>query len=82
MGNKIVAFGIIWILVIFAYIILAVTMPAINDLVGVSSAALDASANMTQFPGAKEGVETFPVYVWFLPGFAGIVTTVIVLKKD
>jgi len=82
MGSKIVQLGIIWLLTVFVYIILAVCMPAINELVGVSSAALDASANMTQFPGAKEGVETFPVYVWFLPGFAGIVTTVIVLKKD
>jgi len=82
MGSKIVQLGIIWLLTVFVYIILAVCMPAINELVGVSSAALDASANMTQFPGTKEGIETFPVYVFFIPGFVGIVTTVIMLKRD
>lgn len=80
MGNKLIQLGIIWLCIVFAYIIMAFSMPALSEIVSVSSEELSPTENTT--PYVKDAVDAFPFYVWFIPGFVGIVTTVVVLKRD
>jgi hypothetical protein len=82
MTNKIIGLGLIWLFVITAYIILAISMPAIRELSTEASTQLTASANMSNFPGAQEAVDSSPYYLWFIPGTVGMITTVMFLVKN
>jgi hypothetical protein len=64
-----------------AYILMAFTMPAITAISSESAATINASANMSNFPGTIEMVNSAPVWLWFIPGLVGVVTTVIMLVK-
>lgn len=81
MQNKLVAMLLIWGFVIVAYIILAVFMPAGQELVSQASTDIAASANMSNFPGAQEMVDSSPVWVWVIPGLVGVIFTAITLKR-
>ena len=82
MNNKFVSLGVVWLFVIVAYLILAVTMPAGRELVSQAATDLAASANMSNFPGTQGFVESSPVWIWFIPGLVGIIITVVTLKKS
>ncbi len=72
----------LWGGVIMAYILLALTMPAHNAIVQDSLVSLNASANMSNFPGTYDAVAMFPVYVWFIPFVVGVVASVIHLRDE
>lgn len=82
MSKKIGMTVLIWFGVIFAYIIMAAAMPAFSGLVDSTSAALQATSNMSNYPGLLSGIQASPVYVWFIPGGVGIVGSVVVLKTS
>lgn len=71
---------IIWIFIVVAYILIGVTSPAISDISSEASTAMQASGNMTEQPGIQGAVESSPVWIWIIPGFIGIVSTVWILK--
>lgn len=79
--NKIILIGAVWAIIIFAYIIMAVTMPAIGELSSLASTDIQASANTSQMPGIVGAVESAPVYLWFIPGGIGLIVTVVTLKR-
>lgn len=81
MGKKIFSLTILWAMVILAYIIMAVSMPAITEITAMAAIEMEASANMSQLPGTLEATEAFPYYSWAIPGLVGIVVTVIMLKS-
>ncbi len=72
---------LLWFFIGFAYIMLAAAYPAIQVMVADSSASIGASTNATDFPGAKAAIDSSPVWIWFIPGLVGIITSVIVLKR-
>lgn len=80
MGKKIIVLGIIWAAVILAYIIMAFSMSAMTEIIQDTSTALVPTENTT--PYVKDAVDAFPFYVWFIPGFVAIATTVVILKRD
>ena len=80
MNNKFVGLIVIWVFVILAYLILAVTMPAGRELASQAATDLEASANMSNFPGAQGFVESSPVWIWFIPGLVGMIITVTTLR--
>lgn len=80
MKNKFVGLFLIWLFVIIAYIIIAIGMPAVRELSGVASTELEASANMSNFPGTTGLVESSPIWIWFVPGLVGMIATVWTLK--
>ena len=82
MNNKFVMIFLTWFAVVVAYIFIVVTMPAGRELVSEAATQMEASANMDNFPGAVEFVESSPVWIWILPGLAGVVFTVIFLKRE
>lgn len=81
MGSKIIYLAFIWCAIIVAYIFLAAVMPAMNEIISTANASLVASANMSNFPGTQEAVETAPVWLWAIPGIVGVVSTAILLKR-
>ena len=80
-GSKFFSLAIIWVFIFVAYIFIAVLMSVFSDVTTVASAAMQASANMTEQPGAVGAVESFPVYVWIIPGALGVISTVWILKR-
>lgn len=80
MSKKLFALAIIWAAGIFAYIMLGFLMPVWLTLSSNATAAMDATANMSNFPGTKEMVQSSPVWVWFIPGSVIVVATVVMLK--
>lgn len=81
MSHKLFLLGGMWILVVAAYIIMAVMMPAITEIVSTANTSLVASANMSDFPGTLEAVNSAPLWLWFIPGGVALVVSVIMLKR-
>ncbi len=81
MGKKVLWLVALWAAVVVAYVFLAAAMPAIRDLSSQAVVDMNASANMSQQPGAVGAVETAPIWVWFIPGTIGGVFSVIILSK-
>jgi len=79
--NKLFFLVGLWFFIGVAYLIMAVMMPATRELVSTAAAAIDASANMSLQPGTLGMVESSPVWFWVVPGFVGIVATVVTLRK-
>ena len=72
---------LLWFFIGFAYMMLAAAYPAIQTLVADSSAWIGANTTATDFPGAKAAIDLALVWLWFIPGLVGIITSVIVLKR-
>jgi len=83
MTNKIFWVVFIWFAVVVAYIFLAISMPAQNEIIVSVNTTLasGSSGNMSNFPGTQEVIQTAPVWLWFIPGLVGIVSTVMVLVR-
>jgi len=62
--------------VIITYLILPAAQPAINEIIVTANA----SADLTNFPSAQHVVEAWPLYIWFIPGFVGVVLIVVTLR--
>lgn len=71
---------LIWVFVLVAYILLGTMMPAYSEITSDVSTSIQASCNTSEHPGIVGAVESFPVYVWIIPGIVGMVSTVYVLK--
>jgi len=65
--------------VVFAYIILTAIQGAIVGI--VSSANASITANVSNMPGAQEGLLAMPWVVYFIPAIAGIVAVVWILRS-
>ena len=80
--NKLITLGVMWVLIILAYILMAVAMPAIGEITAQASTDIQSSANTSNMPGLVGGVESAPVYLWFIPGAIGIIATAVILKRN
>ena len=80
MAAKLGFLGIMWFAIVFVYIILAVSMPAITGLVTESANTLQAQSTMSNYPGTLAFLQAFPLVVWFIPGGVGFVATVVYMK--
>jgi hypothetical protein len=79
--NKIWGILIVVICVAAVYLAMAVVMPAINEISGVAAVSLNASANMSNLPGTLEVVESSGWWLWAIPGIAGIIAMVVILRR-
>lgn len=80
--KKIGVLILIWAAVSLAYVIIAFAMPSVQDLTDNTATELQATSNMSNYPGTLEAVNAFPLFAWFIPGAVGIGATVWMLKKD
>lgn len=81
MKNKFVMIFVVWIVVIVTYLFMAAVMPAGRELVEEAATQINASANMSNFPGTLEFVESSPVWIWVIPGLVGIIYTAWSLRR-
>lgn len=79
---KIWHIGVIWGLVVFAYIIYANVFTVFTGLTDSAGAALQATSNMSNYPGTLEAVQSAPLWGWFVPGGVGIVATAVYLIQE
>lgn len=79
--NKFGMLAIMWVGIIFAYVILAFSMPVLISITANTTATMAASANMSNFPGTSEGITLFPLLAWFIPGAVGVAATVVALRS-
>ena len=79
--NKIGAVAIVCALVAGAYLFLLVAMPILTEFASTANATMTASSNLSNYPGAAEGVLAAPWIMFFVPAVIGIAAIVIILKK-
>jgi len=74
---KYVVVFVVLLVVIFTYIIMAASQPAVNDIM----TTVNASANWTNAPDAQAVVNSWPIYMWAIPGAVGVIIIVWALKS-
>jgi len=73
---------ILWVFVAISYLVITVIMPAVNSIVSTANATLVATSNMSNYPGLQPGIETSPLWLYFIPALVGVVIQVIILKRS
>lgn len=68
--------------VIFSYIMLTSFMPVIVEFSEIGAESVNASAHITEYVGAKEGVQYMPLFLYFVPGVTGLAAIVWKLKYN
>lgn len=79
--NKVGAIAITIGVVIICYLILLVVMPWLSDITLSVNATLNASHNMTQYPGTSGFLLSTPLILFFVPGTIGIVVVIMILRQ-
>jgi len=80
--KKIFGVMIIIAMVSAVYLILMVSMGAITDIVETANATMTASSNLSNYPGASEGLVAAPWIMWFVPGGIGIAVIIVYLRAS
>lgn len=62
--------------VVITYILVAAEQPAVNSII----TTVNASINGTAFPDMKAAVNSYPIYLWGIPGLVGVIAIVYYLK--
>jgi hypothetical protein len=63
---------------VLCYLILIACQPAINSIVTTANA----STNWTGYESTQNTINSFPLYVWFVPFLIYIIVIAIVMKTD
>jgi len=79
--NKIGAVITITFVMILAYIFLLVVMPIISDAALTANTTMDATSNMSLYPGTSGFLMSTPWILFWIPGVIGIALIVIVLRS-
>ena len=79
--HKIGRIAIVVVMVIAVYLFMLVVMPTIVDIVSSANSTMDASSNMSMYPGTSPAVLATPWFLWFVPGVVGMIAVVVILKK-
>ena len=80
MMNKIGAVITVVVLVIAAYLLLLVVMPIISDAALTANTTMNASSNMSLYPGTSGFLMSTPWILFFVPGVIGIAVIVVLLR--
>lgn len=66
--------------VIIVYLILLVVMPWLAEITTSVNTTLNASHNMSLYPGTSDFLISTPWILFFLPGVIGLVVVVLILR--
>jgi len=82
MMNKIGAVIVITVMVIAAYLLLLIVVPNVIAPAALSAnTAMDASSNMSLYPGTSGFLMSTPWILFFVPGVIGIAIIVVILRQ-
>ncbi len=79
--NKIGAVIVVVFVIIVLYLYLLVVMPIISDLALSANTTMNATSNMSLYPGTSGFLMSTPWILFFLPGVIGIALIVIILRQ-
>ena len=68
--------------VIVAYLLLLVVVPFVADISVTANQTLDASSNMSLYPGTSGFLLATPWILFFVPGSIGIIAVIIILRQS
>jgi len=71
-----IVFGIV-VIVTVSYFILTASMPAITEMTGVAAN----TSNIENYSGAKEAVQSAPIWLYAIPAIVGGIAIVITLRS-
>jgi hypothetical protein len=80
--NKIGHVAIVVVIVAIVYLIMLVVMPVVVDIAATANATANATSNMSQYPGGSEILIAAPWVLWFVPAGIGMISVVIILKRE
>jgi len=78
---KIKAIGILMIVVVTCYVVLALFIGFLADQTVATNTALDVAHNMTRYPGTSGFLLFTPWLMYFVPAILGIIFLVIILRR-
>lgn len=79
--NKMITIALIVVAVFGLYLILTVTVPILAGITVTVNETMAASSNMSNYPGASEGLLISPWLLYFAPVVIAGAVIIIVLKK-
>jgi len=79
--SKIGAVIVVIVVVIIIYLLMLVVTPVLTDVASTANNTMAATSNLTNYPGAAEGVLVAPWFLWWAPGVIGMIAVVVILKK-
>ena len=79
--EKIKTIGVIFILVGIVNLLLLIIVPFLADITVSTNATLNASTNMSLYPGTSGFLLATPWLLYFIPNVAGIIAIIIVLRR-
>jgi len=77
--NKIGAVITIVALMIVVYLFLLVVMPILTDTALTANTTMDATSNMSLYPGTSDFLMSIPWIVFFCPAVIGIALIIVIL---
>ena len=82
MIGKVGAVIVITAMVAGAYLLLLVVMPILNTFAAAANATMDASSNMSLYPGLSGAIVSSPWVLFFIPAVLGMAAIFIVLRGE
>ena len=82
MISKVGAVIVITAMVAGAYLLLLVVMPILNTFAAAANATMDATSNMSLYPGTSEALIASPWVLFWVPGVLGMAAIFIVLRGE
>lgn len=79
--NKIGQVIIVVAVMIVVYLLMLVVMPFLTDIATTANVTMAASSNLSDYPGASEGLFSALWALWFAPAIIGMIAIVVILKK-
>ena len=78
--NKFGAVIVVVFVIIVAYLILLVVMPIVSTAALTANTTMDATSNMSLYPGTSGFLMSTPWILFFVPGTIGIAIIVVILR--
>ena len=79
--HKAGAIAIVTGVVIVCYLLLLVVVPWLSEITLSVNATMDATSNMSRYPGTSGFLLSTPLILFFVPGTIGIIVVVIILRQ-
>lgn len=67
---------------IISYLIMLIVIPFLNDVASTANTTMAASSNLSNYPGAAEGILAAPLWLMFVPGGICLAAIVHILRND
>lgn len=79
--GKISAVIVVVVMVIAVYLLMLVVMPVVVDMSLTANSTMNATSNMSLYPGTSGAMVSAPWVLWFVPGVIGMIAVVVILKR-